>query len=70
VKGAQKIIDKITDAFHIKDGQTTPDNKLSLQTARCIGCCGLAPAVVYDNEILPRVNPDEIAGTIKARLGA
>ncbi len=70
VKGAQKIIDQISASFGVKDGQTTPDNKLGLQTARCIGCCGLAPAVVLDNEILPRTDPAQITGLINARLGA
>ena len=32
----------------VKAGETTPDSKLSLLTARCIGACGIAPVVVYD----------------------
>ena len=70
VKGAQKIIDEISKQFGIKPGETTPDNKLGFQTARCIGSCGLAPAVVVDNDILAKVNPDEAGALIKARLGA
>jgi len=35
-------------AAKIKSGETTPDNQISLLTARCIGACGIAPAVVYD----------------------
>lgn len=38
-----------------KAGQTTPDGKVSLETARCIGSCGLAPAVIYDGNVLARV---------------
>jgi bidirectional [NiFe] hydrogenase diaphorase subunit len=35
----------------IKAGETTPDNKVSLLTARCIGACGIAPAVTYDGQV-------------------
>ena len=33
-------------------------NKLSLLTARCIGACGIAPAVVYDGTVTPRATPE------------
>ena len=41
-----------------KAGQTTPDGKVSVETARCIGSCGLAPAVIYDGGVLARVTPE------------
>lgn len=40
-----------------KAGLTTPDGKVSVETARCIGSCGLAPAVIYDGSVLARVTP-------------
>ena len=40
-----------------KAGHTTPDGKVSVETARCIGSCGLAPAVIYDGGVLARVSP-------------
>jgi bidirectional [NiFe] hydrogenase diaphorase subunit len=40
-----------------KAGQTTSDGKVSVETARCIGSCGLAPAVIYDGNVLARVTP-------------
>ena len=46
VKGAQHILNKIEEKYSLKPGEVTPDNKLGLQTARCLGACGLAPAVV------------------------
>lgn len=38
-----------------KSGQTTADGRVSVETARCIGSCGLAPAVIYDGNVLARV---------------
>ena len=58
VKGADKIINAITEKHKIRAGETTPDNKLSLLTARCIGACGIAPAVVYDGTVTPRATPE------------
>ena len=57
VKGANKVINAIQERLKIQPGATTPDNKVSLVTARCIGACGLAPAVVYDGTVTPRSTP-------------
>jgi bidirectional [NiFe] hydrogenase diaphorase subunit len=54
VKGAEKVINAIEENLKIKPGETTSDNKVSLLTARCIGACGIAPAVVYDGSVTPR----------------
>jgi len=40
-----------------KAGHTTPDGKVSVETARCIGSCGLAPAVIVDGAVLARLSP-------------
>ncbi len=58
VKGANKILAAVEARTRIKAGETTPDNKLSLLTARCIGACGIAPAVVYDGTVTPRQTPE------------
>ena len=54
VKGADKILAAVEEDTKIKPGETTPDNQVSLLTARCIGACGIAPAVVYDGKVTPR----------------
>jgi len=58
VKGADKIIAAINEKYKIKSGETTPDNKLSLLTARCIGACGIAPAVTYDGQVAAKQTPE------------
>jgi bidirectional [NiFe] hydrogenase diaphorase subunit len=65
VKGAEKIINAIQDKYKIKSGETTPDNKLSLLTARCIGACGIAPAVTYDSHVAPKQTPEAALEKIK-----
>jgi bidirectional [NiFe] hydrogenase diaphorase subunit len=65
VKGADKVIEAVQDNLKIKAGETTADNKVSLLTARCIGACGIAPAVVYDGTVTPRQTPASTLEQIK-----
>ena len=57
VKGSAKVLAAIEERTRIKSGETTPDNQLSLLTARCIGACGIAPAVTYDGQVAPKQTP-------------
>jgi len=54
VKGADKVIEALQENLKIKSGETTADGKVSLLTARCIGACGIAPAVTYDGQVAPK----------------
>lgn len=66
IKGADAILDRIHDDYGIEPGQTTKDNNLSLLTARCVGACGLAPAVVIDDDVLGHVSDEDISTHLKA----
>jgi bidirectional [NiFe] hydrogenase diaphorase subunit len=57
IKGAQQLIDAMHRSLNIGPGETTEDGEVSLLTARCLGSCGLAPAVVYDQEVAGKVEP-------------
>jgi bidirectional [NiFe] hydrogenase diaphorase subunit len=65
VKGAEKVINAVQENLKIKPGETTTDNKVSLLIARCIGACGIAPAVVYDGTVTPRATPESAVEQIK-----
>jgi len=58
VKGGEKVLNAVQERTKIRSGETTPDNELSLLTARCIGACGIAPAVVYDGQVAPKQTPE------------
>lgn len=60
VKGADRLLTSAEEATRCKAGQTTRDGKVSLLTARCIGACGIAPAVVYDETTAGRQTPADI----------
>ncbi|MFZ7127244.1 MAG: bidirectional hydrogenase complex protein HoxE [Desulfobacterales bacterium] len=65
IGGASGILESIQEAHGIAPGETTPDNRLSLVTARCLGSCGLAPAGVFDGEVAGKLKP----GTVLEKLG-
>ena len=61
IKGSNQILDSIEQAYGIKPGETTEDGQVSVLTARCLGACGLAAAVVYDGEVAGK---QEVEGTL------
>lgn len=70
VKGAQAIIDKFSEELGIEPGQTTPDGMFTLDALRCIGACGIAPAVSVNGKVYPKVtvnNVPEIIEEYRAR---
>lgn len=68
VKGADKVLAAVQEKAKVRPGETTPDNELSLLTARCIGACGIAPAVVYDGTVTPRQTPETALEHVKGWL--
>ena len=57
VKGAQDVLDAIKQELKIDIGATTEDKLFSLQEARCLGACGLAPVVMIDEKIYGGLTP-------------
>jgi NADH:ubiquinone oxidoreductase subunit E len=55
VQGSLKIMDQIGRELGIKEGQTTPDNLFSIESVRCLGCCGLAPVVTVGKNLHGKV---------------
>ena len=70
VKGADKVVEAVQNELKIKVGETTPDNKVSLLTARCIGACGIAPAVTYDGQVAAKQSPQDTLAKIKKWMEA
>ncbi|MGX8703378.1 MAG: NADH-quinone oxidoreductase subunit NuoE family protein [bacterium] len=60
VKGAQQIIDKFSDELQIGPGETSKDGMFTLDALRCIGACGIAPAVTINGTVYPKVTVDQV----------
>ncbi len=69
IGGASNILENIHEAIGITPGETTPDGKLSLLTARCLGSCGLAPAGVFDGEVAGKLTPPVVIEKIGRLTG-
>lgn len=65
VKGADKVLEEILNKLQIKLGETTKDGRFSVQVMRCIGACGLAPAISIDGEILKHVTASMVDDILK-----
>jgi NADH:ubiquinone oxidoreductase subunit E len=61
VRGAGQVLEAIKRSLRIDVGETTEDRLFSLEVARCFGACGLAPAIMVDNEVLHRVKPSKVS---------
>ena len=64
IKGGSATLAAIEHKYGIRPGDTTDDGKLSLLTARCIGSCGLAPAGVFDGEVVGKINSEDALARI------
>ena len=64
VKGAQNVIDKFSELLGIKPGETSADGLFTLDALRCIGACGIAPAVSINGKVYPKVEVGQVAGII------
>lgn len=60
VRGGKKIIERLQDRLGVGIGETTADGKFTFEVARCIGACGLAPAIMIDDVVYKQVNPNKL----------
>jgi NADH:ubiquinone oxidoreductase subunit E len=66
VKGAEEILDTIKDELKINFGETTEDKLFTLQEARCLGACGLAPVIMIDDKIYGELTPKKTIDILKS----
>lgn len=60
VRGGKKLVERIEDILNIRIGETTKDGKFTFEIARCIGACGLAPAIMIDDVVYKQVNVNKL----------
>ncbi len=65
VKRAGDIVEALEKEFDVKAGETTADGKLSVNIARCLGNCGLAPMIILDGEVHARQTPESMLDRCK-----
>lgn len=60
VRGGKKLIDHLIKKLGIEVGGTTPDRKFTFEIARCIGACGLSPALMIDDVVYRQMSPSKL----------
>jgi len=68
VKGAATLLTTLEQRTQTKAGGTTADGKVSLLTARCLGACGIAPAVVFDGAVAGNQTAESALGHVNGWL--
>lgn len=64
VKGSQLVMDKFSELLGIKPGETTADGLFTLDALRCIGACGIAPAISVNGKVYPKMSVDKVQAVI------
>jgi bidirectional [NiFe] hydrogenase diaphorase subunit len=65
IKGAGALVERLQERYDINPGETTADDRLSLLTARCVGACGLAPAIVIDGDVLGKLDSETLIAKLE-----
>jgi NADH:ubiquinone oxidoreductase subunit E len=67
VRGSKNILNALKNEFNIKDGETTKDLSLTLETVGCVGCCGLAPVTTISDDVVGEIiGSKKIEGLIRS----
>ena len=66
VRGAPRLLDRVTDVLHICPGETSPDMKFTLSTVNCLGCCAMGPVMLVDDEYHGSPSPGQIKQVISS----
>ena len=60
VRGAERVHERIVETLGISNGQTTEDQRYTLESVRCIGCCSLGPVVKINEDMHARLPSDKV----------
>jgi len=66
VRGAVRLLDRVSQAIGAEPGQTTPDEKFTLSTVNCLGCCALGPVMVVDDKYYGKPSTKDIEQIVTA----
>lgn len=65
VRGANQLLNRVTTVVGVAPGETSGDEKFSLQTVNCVGCCALGPVMVVDGEYLSNPTTEELENMVE-----
>ena len=60
IKGGGRIYQLLQEKLGIGDGGCTEDGRFSLDACRCLGCCGMAPVMMVNEDVYGSLTGDEL----------
>ena len=66
MKDVPAVVEGISREIGIGPGQTTPDEKFTLELVSCIGACDQAPAMMINDKLYGDLTAEKIAGILKS----
>ncbi|HTP04518.1 MAG TPA: NADH-quinone oxidoreductase subunit NuoE [Nitrospirota bacterium] len=73
VRGGKAVLTEMENKLGIKEGETTADRAVTLETVGCVGCCALAPVLtVNDQDLYGELTPkmvDDIIVSVRSEHG-
>ncbi len=61
VRGSMPTLNALKAKLELKDGKfTTEDGLFSVETVSCLGACGLAPVIVINDKVYPKITPEAV----------
>jgi NADH-quinone oxidoreductase subunit E len=68
--GSESTLDYIKKKLSIEVGQTTADGAFTLELASCLGICGVAPAIMINEEMFGKLTPERLDAILDERRNA
>ena len=65
VRGGDRLMERISEILAVKPDETTRDRRFTLKSVRCIGCCGLAPAITVGSEVFGKLTRRDVQGIVR-----
>ncbi len=65
VRGGDRVMERMSEVLGIKPDETTRDLRFTLKSVRCIGCCGLAPAVMVGSDVYGKLTRQDVASVLR-----
>lgn len=65
VKQAQQLLDTLGELLETEVGGISSDGLFNLEQVRCIGACGLAPAVMVDDQVAGNLTPAKVRNLVR-----
>ena len=65
VRGAKEVMDTIKEILGVKIGETTPDNRFTVEMCPCLGICDISPAIMINDKVYGDLDPERVKEIIK-----